>query len=526
MDFKNILEKLMQKDLKPIIFYVVFFLFILAYNLTAQAYDYDLWARLIVGKCFMQTGQVLKHDFLSYTPTHTWYDHEWGSGVVFYITQHYFTHVGLLMLQVILLFLIYFTITKIVKLRGVQTTHPYNFIFYFFSLCAITQVVDQPIRCQLFSFFFFTIFLYILELARKGENRPLWLMPVIMLVWNNLHGGCVAGLGLIAMYIIGEFINRKPVKKYLAPFILSLLVLPINPWGFKYLVFLVHATTMKRPDIMEWFDLFTPMYNKAFLEFRLFAATMIFAEVGYIVKAVRSKVFNFDATKFIVILSTLYLATSHVKHIPFAVISMTAFLYDDIYTIFNLVTFNIFNKVAKYKDFLVYGLAFVFIFININKQNFDPFLEWNKYPIRVVEFMRLNDIKGNLFVNFGQGSFVSYKLYPHNKIYMDGRYEEVYYDYMLPIMQEFFLAGPKWDTLFKTFPPEVLLIEKNYPIYKKLATVPEWKRIFADNNFALFVKANKVKKEYKQPSVFLDYYKKTLFDSDINFVLQSEHEQK
>lgn len=526
MTFKNIIEKLKQKDLRATIFYVMFFLFILAYSLTAQAYDYDLWARLIVGKCFVQTGQVLKHDFLSYTPTHIWYDHEWGSGVIFYIAQHYFSHVGLMMLQVLVLFLIYFTITKIVKLRGVQTTHPYNFVFYLFSFMAITQVVDQPIRCQIFSFLFFTVFLYILELARKGENRPLWLLPVIMLVWNNLHGGCVSGLGLIFMYIIGELINRKPVKKYLLPFALSILVLPINPWGFEYLIFLVKATTMKRPQILEWFDLFIPMYSNTFQEFRLFTATIIIAEVGFIVKAVRSHVFKFDATKFIVIISTLFLAVSHIKHIPFAVITMTAFLYDDIYTIFNLATLDIFNKTAKYKDVLVYGLVSIFILLNINTQNFEPFLEWNKYPIRVIEFMRLNDIKGKLFINFGQGSFASYKLYPHNTIYMDGRYEEVYYDYMLPMMHDFFLVNPGWDNLFKKFPPDVLIVEKDYAIYKHLASVPEWTRIFADNNFALFVKSNTVKKEYIQPSIFLDHYKKTLFDTDINFVLQSEHGKK
>jgi hypothetical protein len=78
----------------------------------------------------------------------------------------------------------------------------------------------------------------------------------------------------------------------------------------------------------------------------------------------------------------------------------------------------------------------------------------------------------------------------------------------------------------KIFPPDVLVIEKQYPIYKFLATRPEWTRVFADNNFGLFVKTKDLKKQYIQPSIYLEHYKKTLFDTDINFVLQSEHEQK
>ena len=93
----------MKKELiKPIIFYIILFLFFLAFSTTVTNYDYDLWARLIAGMGFVQTGHVLKQDFLSYTPTHTWFDHEWGSGVIFYLTQHFFASAGLLILQAIL----------------------------------------------------------------------------------------------------------------------------------------------------------------------------------------------------------------------------------------------------------------------------------------------------------------------------------------------------------------------------------------------------------------------------------------
>ena len=75
-------------------------------------YDYDLFARLIVGERFIENGILPFKDFLSYTPTHPWYDHEWGSGVVFYLFLKYLGPVGLLILQAVLMFFTAFFLMK------------------------------------------------------------------------------------------------------------------------------------------------------------------------------------------------------------------------------------------------------------------------------------------------------------------------------------------------------------------------------------------------------------------------------
>jgi len=505
------------KNSKAIIFYIMLFLLIFAIGLTPTDYDYDLWARFIAGMGFLQTGHALKHDFLSYTPTHLWYDHEWGSGVIFYFIQHYISPFGLVIFQDILIFIMFFVIIQIIKLRGVKTTTPYNFLFYFFATFGFLQIFLQFIRCQLFSFFFFTIFLYILELARKGKNKPLLALPIIMLIWNNLHGGCVAGLGLIFIYIIGEIINRKPFKKYILVFLLSFVVLPINPWGIDYLIFLIRATTMSRPSIAEWMGLLDPTYIYAFLEFKYFAVGMIFAEVGYLIYAIRKKVFVFDATKFLVVLMTLYLAFEHIKMIPFAVIAMSAFFYDDFYIIFNFITRGAINKIALLKDALVYIAVLVFIVMTIRKADFKPFLSFYKFPILEIEFIKINDLKGNLLTNFEFGSYASYKLYPHNKIYMDGRYEEVYDDYIKNIMDVYTSGNDKNNILLSNFPTDLILLSKRYEIYPFLLKDSQWRQVFSDYNYALFVRTKDLKKEYKIPSEDIAYYKKTLFDTDIDF---------
>lgn len=527
MDF--IKNNRLDEKIKPFVFYLIFFLFILAFSTTSIGYDFDFWARLIAGMAFVQTGHVLKQDFLSYTPTHTWYDHEWGSGVIFYLVQHFFSNVGILFLQTILIFLIFFALTKIVELRGLKTTSAYNFLFYYFGFIAMSQILNEPVRCQLFTFLFFTVFLYILELSRKEENKWLWLMPVIMIFWNNLHGGSVSGIGLILIYIVGEFLNKKPVKKYILPLVLSIFVLPINPWGFKYLGFLLSATTMKRPDIMEWWGLFSKHNIFNYMKFKFFALFILIAQFGLIIKNLSSKKFSFDKTKFLVLAVTFFISWQHVKLIPFFVISATCFLYDDFYTVFNSTTKNIFNKIAKQKDIVIYGLILLFSFLNINSKIFQPILTWDKYPLKSVEFIKINNIKGDLLINFGLGSYASYKLYPNNKIYMDGRYEEVYYDYMVPLLKKFYLVLGGWSEVLKLFPPDVMIIEKYYPVYNALLASKDWELVYdGDKDFGVFVKfkdAKETKITYKMPSNNLNYYQKTLFNTDINFTKNGKYRE-
>ncbi len=451
----------------------------------------------------------MKYDVVSYIPTNVWYDHEWGSGVIFYTVFHLFSFYGFVFLQTIILFLIYFFISKCIN-------PPYNILFFITSFFAMTQVVEQPIRSQIFTFLFFTVFIYIFEKERKTKNENLlYILPILMIAWNNLHGGCVAGLGLFVFYIIGEFLNRNCIKKYFIPFLMSFIALIINPWGVNYLEFLFKASTMQRPEILEWLDIFTPFFERNYMEFKTFAFILFVTEMFYLIRFKP----KFDFTKYIVTISTLCLAIVHVKHIPLAVITITIFFYNDFYEIFNFFTNNIFKqtKFAVIKNSVIYILIIVFLFCNPNLYNLKPFVEWTKYPIRVVEFIKLNDIKGNILTSFGQGSFVSYKLYPHNKIYMDGRYEELYALEDFDNLQNFVNMKNDWHLLMQKYPPDIIILEKTLPICEKLIKSPDWTLVFDDNIFYLFVKSNNIKESYTDSPKDLEYYQNHIFDTDINF---------
>ena len=186
---------------RKLLFYITLVIFIFAVSMLVSNYDFDLWARLIAGMGVVEGHQVLKTDFLSYTPTHTWWDHEWGSGVVFYLVLKFLGPYSLILLQALFTVGIFVLISKIVKLK--YSVMPYCLFIYVFAIMALNQNFSSPVRCHMFSFLLFTLFIYILELARRNKPKLLILLPFLTIFWNNVHGGVVSGLGLIAMFALG-----------------------------------------------------------------------------------------------------------------------------------------------------------------------------------------------------------------------------------------------------------------------------------------------------------------------------------
>jgi len=494
-----------MEKIKPFLFFITVFLLFFIITVNVGNFDFDLWARLIAGMGFLDGGQVLKADFLSYTPTHTWWDHEYGSGIVFYFLLKHFGAFSLFLFQTILCFFIFFVIYKITKLRGAKK--PYNFLFYLFPIIALADNFGSPIRCHLFSFLLFTIFLYILEITRKGKYKLLYILPVLTILWNNLHGGVVSGIGLILMYAFAQILDRKPFKHYLVSAGISFVSLIINPWGWEYIKFLLMANTMSRVHVAEWWGLFSKhqLFNQ--IPFKIFMCLAIILEV-FKLKIGGFK--NLDKAKYIVLAVTLFLAISHVKLLPFFAIAACAFCYEDFEQLLA-------GRFPKWADNFACLLILCICLLTFGIKKCDIPLGVAAYPHREVEFIKVNHLKGNILTNFGIGSFVSYKLYPQNLIYMDGRYEEVYYDDMVPLLDKFFVIKPGWDDVLKKYPPDIMIIEKYYPVYVMLKKSKEWADVYEGEVFAVFVRSKNVKKVYTRPSDDIQYYKDTLFDTSIKF---------
>ena len=415
-----------------------------------------------------------------------------------------------------------------IKLKEPKHTTPYSILFYAVSLLAASYVLNGTIRCHMFTFFFFTIFLYILERVRLKDFKHWWIMPVIMLFWSNIHGGCVSGIGLIVMYLIGEALNKKPISFYVKALISSCLITFINPWGIEYVLFLLQATTMSRELILEWRGTFETSLLRPYLHFKLYFYFMCLMGIITFIKKLYKKE-TLDWTKIIVLLATLYLAVAHIKHQPFFVIAWMIFLYDDVYAIFG----NIFCKIPKgiankliiTKDILSYLLVLWLSLVFVSYYQRPISISQSAYPYFAIEFIRINDLKGKLYINFDWGSYAEYKLYPFNKIVMDGRYEEVFPTDLIYKMRDFhMLKNDHWYDIIEMYPPDIMVIEKKYPVYKEILKKTNWLLVFENNMTGVFISEQLKKDKYLYPPTDINYYEQTKFDKNFSFVKRIKKE--
>lgn len=87
------------------------------------------------------------------------------------------------------------------------------------------------VRPQLASFFLIPIFLAILEKKRlQPESRAIWLLPVLMMLWANLHAWWFIGLLAILCYDI--FVKWPDGRWIGSVLVLSTLAVLVNPYGW------------------------------------------------------------------------------------------------------------------------------------------------------------------------------------------------------------------------------------------------------------------------------------------------------
>jgi len=206
----------------------------------------------------------------------------------------------------------------------------------------------------------------------------------------------------------------------------------------------------------------------------------------------------------LLLLVMLVLGAMHVKLVSFSLIIVTALFSKELIKVFDV-------KFIKFVEKFVAILLFLSMFLVLFLEPFTPRVNDTKFPVKEVEFIATNNLSGNLLTSFGFGSYVTYKLYPQNLIFMDGRYEEVYNDEEFLALKEFAMAKENWREVLKKYPTDVLLLDKTWKICDVIKNEKDWTLVFEGNVGQVYVKTKKLKPKYKEIEVKRNYYLKNAF---------------
>jgi len=228
---------------------------------TQPQFDPDFWWHLRVGLDILASG-VPQHNAYTFTAsTHPFITQEWGAEAIYALL---YRAIG--MTPVILLMAL---VTWVGFAFGVMRTNREGLSRWILALGAIAVIVTglqiwgpSP---QMFTFGFLGILLVLLDAYRRRPTRWLlaWLVPLFV-VWGNLHGGFVVGLGVIAVFLVGEAISSwLKDERSLPPgrlldltggLVVSALAAMVNPNGWGLYLYPLHLllSPVAQANLNEW----------------------------------------------------------------------------------------------------------------------------------------------------------------------------------------------------------------------------------------------------------------------------------
>jgi hypothetical protein len=409
--------------------------------------DGDLWAQLAVGASVWEHGHLLRHDIFAFTPTlRQWIDHEWGEGDVLYGGLKLFGPPSLMVLKMVLALGALGWGLATGRKQGCDTG-----ILLLLAIPAAACILPGYIpvlRSHAFTFFSFGLTLFCLEEMRGGRVWPAAALPLVMLLWTNLHGGFVAGLGVVFLYTAAAVLSRKNIAPFVGTAAACAVVTLINPYGFKFWHYLVPALLHPRARIAEW----RPLPLLAWDDFWAFRLFFVLTVAAVLLGWKRTSPKNF--TGLVILALTAWLGWRVRRHGPFFGLAALAFA-GPYYAGVIRAKFNLTWAVG----ILYAGIAFFVALKVLPGASMYPLAPVGEDPVREADILSRAGAKGNLATPFAWGSYLAWRLYPNIKVSMDGRYETAYPESTFALNNAFFDHQGDWLRLCHDYKVDFVILD-------------------------------------------------------------------
>ena len=164
--------------------------------------DPDFWWHLRTGQYILSTSAVPHADVFSATNAgRPWVAHEWLSELIIYLLYAAGSSPALIVA--------FSAITTLAFVLVYACCDGKPYIAAAAALfAAMASAPTWGVRPQMLSLLMTCLFLWVLNRWEHGNQRLVWALVPLMLVWVNLHSGFAVGLAILAVYLAGHAVSR------------------------------------------------------------------------------------------------------------------------------------------------------------------------------------------------------------------------------------------------------------------------------------------------------------------------------
>jgi hypothetical protein len=447
--------------------------------LTHTEADPDLWGHLRFGLEVLNNGVLTQVDPYSYlTAGYHWINHEWLAEVFMALSWKAASAPGLILFKILLGLL---TLGMLYRHLSVKKAPPLRGAILLLAGTAIMIPTLITVRPHLFTLLFFTLILLIMDQAEAGNYPWLWGAPPVFALWANLHGGFLAGLGALGLWLI---LHRPQAlggyRQILPPVLLSFAAPLLNPYGPALVVFLARSMVFHFPAVSEWqpLGLASPL-GLAYLVF------LAFSILGLVYSRLPRQPFCLALSGIMALLPLI--AT---RHLPLFAIASLVFIGDHV-----LDAWERFKPAKPWRGsstVLIGGLgAASLLLLGLGGTHLGRIplpTQPVRYPVEAVELLKESRVSGNLAVaHFDWGDYALWHLNPRIKVSIDTRLNMAYPDDVYRENLSFDLGVGDWDALLCKHPTNLALVNKSAAAYNLMKLREDWGLVYEDDYSALFV---------------------------------------
>lgn len=470
--------------------YIVLFLLLLS-----PYTDPDFGWHYKYGEYFFQNHSLLMHDVYSWTmPGYAWVNHSWGFDLLLYVIFHSFGFLGLSVAGACIGVCVFYLLTRNYNLTIRQKVIA-GVIYSQFTW----NIFWQGMRSQTVSFFMLALTVYVLTFFEK-KPRAVFFLPIIFLLWVNLHGSFTLGLFTLLLFLLSELavlvreqkrkLSHVFVPKSLfmlaAAFILSVAATCINPFGYRvYTEVFKYINNPLMNAVEEWKGI--PIISFTFLVFFLYCGFLIY---GFLK---RKDAHNFSylalalGGAILTIRSLRFMGFFMVLSMPMLFLSLKEFSK----SLKN-------NKIASFGFYVLLSIVAIDLFLELPPKVRLISYSYEEYCAvstncseKLIQMLLKNPPKGRGLNVYKAGGYLVGRGVT-SKIFIDGQMDVWQdaggYSPFRDYIDMYFFGDSK---KFRKYNFNWLIIEPNSYLGRSINKVPElgsWRQIYRDNNLVYFVK--------------------------------------
>jgi hypothetical protein len=469
---------------------MIIILFALLFALAARVpVDTDTWWHLRSGEHTLTQGMIYADPFSHSMNGQPWINHSWGAQIVLYA---FWKLGGYLGLAVYMAGLATAGMAFVYKM-SVGSAYLRAFAVV---LGAATAAVFWSPRPQMLSFLLSAVVLYILTRYKRDQVDRLWLLPLIMGLWGNLHAGFSIGFILMAAFIGGEIMNRlfnprdpqtltwAGIRKLIVIALISAAALVINPYGLQMLLvpFQTVSIGALQEYIQEWNS---PNFHERQTWPFIALLLGLLGAAGASRRGLNWTEFLLAAgTAFMALLAGRNIAVFAVAATPLLTVHLDALLTARGWVLQPLQTVT--PRMARLNAVLVAVILFACaakVLVILDQETVDDALK-QTLPVDAVAWLAENPQPGPLFNSYNWGGYLIYML-PDQPVLVDGR-TDLYGDALLTRYLSAATGGPVWREMFAEYDIRLAVIEAQSGLARLLGHEPGWSIAYEDEMAVVF----------------------------------------